>query len=754
MLGGEPLVVVLALGVGGVAALLIALGAALAFARARRGARRLRALVDPLTGLSSRARLYRDLRMLSAGGEGVGTYLLGMFELPGLGVYEGEHGSAVADELLHRLGRRLGNAVGRAGSVYGLERGRFGVLARVGRVSNDVIVQAATAALADERSGVGVLGRAATMALRGGGAHRREAALALLDGLEELRLEGASEVGARRAGRAAVVADIRASAVLAGHGPGSGQGPEHGHGPGHGQGQGQGRGSTRPVLLERERPAKTAPRRPAHDGRASGFGRSSGRPPGRTAREAAGRAVRETPGRAIREAPDALATARARDLPRRNPPPRWMPYLRVSTRFRLSVLCGVAWMCLSAWLAWPWIEDLARAISLPAALVLITGIALIPGYLNVQLVTSLLVDHPAPIDFDFDYPALTLLVAAYNEEGDIAQTLAYVLAQEYPGPLHVFVMDDGSTDETVSLAHSFARLDERVRVMEVPHGGKALALNAGLRATQTPLVATIDADTLLMPNALRRIVSRMLLSPADTVAVAGSVMVRNSRASLITAAQTWDYFLGIGSIKRQQALLQATLVAQGAFSVYDAHALRAAGGWPDCIGEDIVMTWALLERGGRTTYEPSAVAFTEAPVTLRSLARQRRRWARGMIEGLRTYGRTLLRQRLPYVHSVAADALFPYLDLTFTLAFIPGLVLAAFGDYAIVGPATLAVLPLNVLIAGIMYRRQRSSFAQAGLRVRQNLIGFVVYLLFYQLVMSPVSVAGYAEELFRTARRW
>ena len=101
-----------------------------------------------------------------------------------------------------------------------------------------------------------------------------------------------------------------------------------------------------------------------------------------------------------------------------------------------------------------------------------------------------------------------------------------------------------------------------------------------------------------MPDALRRVVSRMLLSPEDTVAVAGSVMVRNSRESLIAAAQTWDYFLGIGSIKREQALLQGTLVAQGAFSVYDTEALQTSGGWPDCIGEDIVMTWALLARGG------------------------------------------------------------------------------------------------------------------------------------------------------------
>jgi biofilm PGA synthesis N-glycosyltransferase PgaC len=713
---GDMLATTLVLAVGALAALLTALVATLAFARRQRAKERQRALVDPVTGLGSHVRLVRDLRLLSRGGDMADAHLLAMFELPRLSAYELEHGRAAADEVLGRLGRKLANAVGRAGGAYGLERGRFGVLARVGRVSEQVILQAATAVLSEEHPGVGKLARASTVVVPTGLTSPRDT-LQWLEGLSELRPVRVSEAGYSRVGSATVVAPRHASAVAGGHG--------------------HGRGRSGPALLERE-PLPRTTRRTSHHRRVPGF-----KDPVRD--------IEEPP---LQGAPDAIAAARHRSVPRRNPPPRWMPYLRVSTRFRLSVLCGISWMCLSAWLAWPWINELASIISFPVALVLITGIALIPGYLNVQLVTSLLVDHPAPIDFDFTYPALTLLVAAYNEECEIAQTLAYVLDQEYPGPLIVIVIDDGSSDETVSIARGFARLDGRVRVMEVPHGGKAAALNAGLRATHTPLVATIDADTLLMPDALRRIVSRMLLSRAGTVAVAGSVMVRNSRMNLVTAAQTWDYFLGIGSIKRQQALLQATLVAQGAFSVYDTEALRTAHGWPDCIGEDIVMTWALLERGGLTTYEPSAVAFTEVPVTLRSLARQRRRWARGMIEGLRTYGRTLLRQRLPYVHSVVADMLFPYLDLTFTMAFIPGIVLAAFGNYAIVGPATLAVLPLNILIAGIMYRRQRGSFAQAGLRVRQSVIGFVAYLLFYQLVMSPVSLAGYVEEFFQTARRW
>jgi len=449
-----------------------------------------------------------------------------------------------------------------------------------------------------------------------------------------------------------------------------------------------------------------------------------------------------------------IAAARRRGVSPHNRPPHGLPYLRATTRFWISVLLGTIWMALSTWVAWPWVEDLGASISMPAAILLVAGIALIPGYLNVQLVSSLLMDHPAPIDFDFSYPGLTLLIAAYEEERNISRTLAYALDQDYPGILRVIVADDGSSDATPSIARAMVTMDDRVEVIEVSHGGKANALNAALLIARTPLVATIDADTLLMPNALRRIVARMLLSPQDTVAVAGSVLARNSRAGLLTRAQTWDYMLGIGSIKRQQALLQSTLVAQGAFSVYDRDALSAAGGWPDCIGEDIVMTWALLYAGGRTSYEPTAVAFTEVPETLRHLARQRRRWARGMIEGLRTYGVSLVRRRLPYAHSVAADMLFPYLDLTFTLAFIPGLALACFGNFAIVGPMTLAVLPLNAVLSNVMYRRQRRSLRQAGLTVRSHPFGFVLYLLLYQLMMSPVSVAGYAEELLSTARRW
>ena len=431
---------------------------------------------------------------------------------------------------------------------------------------------------------------------------------------------------------------------------------------------------------------------------------------------------------------------------------RWYVPLRV--RVWLTFVIAFAWFCFSAWLSRHWIAELAQDITLPLAILVITGIALIPGYLNVQLLTGILLDRPRPLRLQGLEPGITLLIAAYNEEASINETLDYVLRTDYHGELHVVVADDGSTDQTRDLVREYAGRDSRVSLFCADHGGKANTLSSALMEVDTPLVATIDADTLLMPYSLSRAVARLRVSPADTVAVAGSVLARNSRENLLTRAQAWDYFLGIASVKRVQALLQGTLVAQGAFSVYRTAALKAIGGWPNRIGEDIVLTWQLLLRGGRSVFEPTAVAFTDVPSEWMGFVRQRRRWARGMIEGLRDHGVGLVRQGKLYSHAVAANFLFPYLDCCFTFAFLPGLVLALTGNFMIVGPMTLLVLPLNGLISAAMYVRQRAIFGEVGLHVRRNRTGFLFYVLLYQFVMAPVSVAGYFLEITGARRNW
>jgi biofilm PGA synthesis N-glycosyltransferase PgaC len=278
---------------------------------------------------------------------------------------------------------------------------------------------------------------------------------------------------------------------------------------------------------------------------------------------------------------------------RRRPPGvkrRYGVYVPLKLRIALTFVVGAGWFCLSLWLSRSWIRTLGHDITTPLAIVVIAGVALIPGYLNIQLISSILLDSPRPLRVDVDFPQITLLIAAYNEENSIAETLDYALRADYPGHFELVVADDGSTDRTREIVAGYAARYPCVRLLAADHGGKANALNAALETVSTPLTATIDADTLLMPYSLKHAVARLLVSPPDTVAVAGSVLVRNSRENLLTRAQEWDYFLGIASVKRGQALLQGTLVAQGAFSVYDTTALRLVDGWPNRIGEDIVLT--------------------------------------------------------------------------------------------------------------------------------------------------------------------
>ncbi len=144
---------------------------------------------------------------------------------------------------------------------------------------------------------------------------------------------------------------------------------------------------------------------------------------------------------------------------RRRPPGvkrRHSIYLPLKLRVLLTFVAGLLWVCFSLWLSRSWIRTLGGDITTPLAILVITGIALIPGYLNIQLISSILLDIPRPLRFDGEFPHVTLLVAAYNEQGSIAETLDYALRTDYPGHFEIVVADDGSTDRTREIVLEYA----------------------------------------------------------------------------------------------------------------------------------------------------------------------------------------------------------------------------------------------------------------------------------------------------------
>ncbi len=430
-------------------------------------------------------------------------------------------------------------------------------------------------------------------------------------------------------------------------------------------------------------------------------------------------------------------------------------YLGPQWKFALAAFFASLWLGGSIWISRPWIHELARIISYVPALLVVTLLAFVPGFVVAMLAASLLLDRQPPFKILHPSNPITVLIAARNEEVGIGETLRYLANQDYDGRMSVVLVDNGSTDATVEMARKVG-MDAglNLRIVSESRLGKSHALNRGLRSVRTNLVVTVDADTLLHRSALRLLVSRLESSMPSVTAVAGCVLVRNSRRNLWTRLQEWDYFLGIASVKRMQGLFQTTLVAQGAFSLYRTKEVRRVGGWPDAIGEDIVLTWQLMRSGARIYYEPLAVAFTSAPETMHHFARQRARWARGMLEGLRTV--PPWRQQRGFAKILTAiDLLIPLLDCTYVLVWIPGLLLACFGIFWIVGPVTVAVLPVTLAVYGLLFRFQRRQvFEPLGLRVRRNGLGFFLFVVMYQLVMSSVSVVGYGQQLVGTRRRW
>ena len=187
-------------------------------------------------------------------------------------------------------------------------------------------------------------------------------------------------------------------------------------------------------------------------------------------------------------------------------PARGRLYIPVRRKFALAMAAGFAWMLFSLVAAQTWIEQLSQVTGPVAAWLAIVGIAILPGFMNAFLVASLLLDRRPPIREHAGgrLPGITVLVAAYNEQANIAATVESLARQDYPGPLQVIVINDGSTDGTAQvlagIRHPWLQVVNLAR-----NAGKSNALNVGLGLARHAITITVDGDSYLYRNALRNL---------------------------------------------------------------------------------------------------------------------------------------------------------------------------------------------------------------------------------------------------------
>jgi cellulose synthase/poly-beta-1,6-N-acetylglucosamine synthase-like glycosyltransferase/peptidoglycan/xylan/chitin deacetylase (PgdA/CDA1 family)/spore germination protein YaaH len=247
-------------------------------------------------------------------------------------------------------------------------------------------------------------------------------------------------------------------------------------------------------------------------------------------------------------------------------------------------------------------------------------------------------------------PAVTVIVPAYNEEKVIERTVRSVLASDYPN-LRVVVVDDGSKDQTYAIAEAAFQqqiAEGRVLLLTKPNSGKADALNYGLTRTSDEIYVGIDADTMIAPDAISRLVPHF--ADPEVGAVAGNAKVGN-RVNLWTRWQALEYITSQNFERRALNVLNAVSVVPGAIGAWRTTAVQQAGGYhTDTVAEDADLTMSLLENGWKVVNEDRALAFTEAPTNANGLMRQRFRWSFGILQAVWKHGSSVRkRSRLGWI---------------------------------------------------------------------------------------------------------
>jgi cellulose synthase/poly-beta-1,6-N-acetylglucosamine synthase-like glycosyltransferase/peptidoglycan/xylan/chitin deacetylase (PgdA/CDA1 family) len=327
--------------------------------------------------------------------------------------------------------------------------------------------------------------------------------------------------------------------------------------------------------------------------------------------------------------------------------------------------------------------------------------------------------HPPPVLGD-DPPLVSVLIPAYNEAKVIASSIRHILKSRHPR-LEVIVVDDGSTDATSAVVTEHYGNEPRVRLLTIPNGGKAHAVNTALHQAHGSVVVALDADTQFEPSTIPRLV-RWFADP-QVGAVAGNAKVGN-RINLITLWQALEYITAQNLERRALAALGAITVVPGAVGAWRRDALERLGGFPaDTLAEDQDLTIAVQKAGYRTLFDSEAIAWTEAPDTSRGLARQRFRWAYGTLQCLWKHRDATFRPRYGALGMIALPQVWLFQIL-----------------FSVVSPLIDLVLVWQIVTTGLDYLQHRGQFNS------ENLTRMLVFYAAFMVVDLGASALAFALE--------
>ncbi len=266
-------------------------------------------------------------------------------------------------------------------------------------------------------------------------------------------------------------------------------------------------------------------------------------------------------------------------------------------------------------------------------------------------------------------PQIAIVMPAFNEQEAIAGSLRSLLALDYPeDKLELVAVNDGSTDATLGEMQRVAgESGGRVRVIDFPQNrGKRAAMAAGIRASTAEVVAFVDSDSVVQPDALHWLVQPF--ADARVGAVCGHANVLNTTDSWLTRMQAVRYFVAFRVVKAAESVFGAVTCCSGCFSAYRRAAILPRLEWweqqtflgvESTFGDDRSLTNCVL-REWRVLYEKRAVSHTIVPITFRAFVVQQTRWKRSWTRESLLVARFIWRK-----HPIAA--FFTYMSIALPL---------------------------------------------------------------------------------------
>ncbi|MGI0004545.1 MAG: glycosyltransferase family 2 protein, partial [Candidatus Nitrosotenuis sp.] len=342
-----------------------------------------------------------------------------------------------------------------------------------------------------------------------------------------------------------------------------------------------------------------------------------------------------------------------------------------------------------------------------------------------------------------EYPRISVIIPAYNEEKVIRTTIESLLASDYPDK-EIILVDDGSKDGTLDIAMQYR---DRIKVVHKENGGKASALNQGMLYATGEIVTIVDADTIIGHSSLKHIAKGM--AQENVVAVAGNIKVRN-KVNWLTWCQALEYLSGIQIMRRGLDYFGAITIVPGALGAFRKKALEEAGSHDKAtLVEDFDATLKVLRSGMVVSGSNSAISYTQAPQKMRDFYRQRTRWYRGNLQVLKRHHDILLNPRFGYLHRLS----YPLMAIHMLIVPVASLMLWGFaayqiliGNYSFVAFVVLMFIIMQFLLSAMAVRMDRDD--------KKMIIFSIFMVLGYKQIIDFLSVKAIVEEAFGKKAIW